>query len=145
MTTVAADRYGMAADSYFDDGSRAAKVLRGTDCIVGYAGDGYYGIALARWWIGGRRGPPPNQHDIDRDDRAELLVLTREGMSTVNYEGIIIQLSTPYGTIGSGCDAAMAAMLAGAPPEFAVEIACQLDSRSKLPVHYEALRRRPKS
>jgi ATP-dependent protease HslVU (ClpYQ) peptidase subunit len=144
MTTIAANLDGMAADGFMSDGSLTKKLMRGPGCIVGFAGDAYGGRALASWWVEGRRGPPPDQSDVDRDSRAELLVLSRSGLACVNYQGMVMELIGPYAVIGSGGDLALGAMLAGMSPEEAVAIACQRDAMSKLPVHYEALGRRRK-
>jgi hypothetical protein len=144
VTTLAADRYGMAADSFLSDGSHIRKMIHTPDGIVGFAGDAYYGVALRQWWVDGKRGPPPDQAALAEDDRAELLLLDRNGFRMVNHLGLVLELDGPVATLGTGGDLALGAMLAGADPEAAVVIACERDSSSKLPVHYEALRRRPK-
>lgn len=141
MTTIAANRERMVADSFVNDGNRTVKIMKGVGIVVGYAGSLFYGSQLAKWVLEGARGAPPHPGDDKRDD-VELLILRKTGLSMMDGRGFEVPLDGEYASIGSGSDVALGAMWAGATPEAAVEAAAYHDSTTKLPVHIVTLKRK---
>lgn len=145
MTTIAANREGMASDSWVGDGNPASKIIRGSGILIGVAGDLYYGTLLARWVVEGERGMAPpwdESYKMDDDDKASdttILILRKSGLFTMDGRCIVIQCTRDFAAIGSGSEAALGAMVLGHSPQEAVEAAVQVDASSKGPVVYESL------
>lgn len=141
MTTIAANRTMMAADSFVTDGNRTVKMLKKHGIIVGYAGDFFYANALAAWVLGGREGPLPPAPDEKWSDEADkpgdtaLLILRKTGLSLMDGRGTEVALDGDYAAIGTGAEIALGALWAGKTPAEAVEAAATHDSNTKLPVH----------
>lgn len=137
MTTVVANREMMVADTFFSDGSRSQKILRGTRQLVGYAGDAYAGVLLATWVLEGMRGPPPAM----KRGTVSVLVLRHDGLFQMDGRGVLLPHTAEFFAIGSGGDYAIGAMARGATPEEAVEVAAEFDSHTKLPIFRMDLKR----
>jgi ATP-dependent protease HslVU (ClpYQ) peptidase subunit len=128
MTTIACDGQSMAADGQSTQNAVAVtkesvKVFRQPDgSIVGMAGHAMYKSAMLKFLASGEK---PSV-EIGPDD-ISALVLHLDGAIAL-YVGAEYQgdVSAPF-SIGSGGEIALGAMLAGASPRQAVEIACQRD------------------
>jgi hypothetical protein len=125
----------MAADSrqtFNGRPNRCVKIYARGGAVIGLAGDEGPGLLFLDWHGSGRSRP-------------ELLVLG-EG----DFEALVLddrlrlwrydrwcrgeRIHEKFFAIGTGADAAMGAMHAGATARRAVEIACKLDINSGLPV-----------
>lgn len=137
MTTIAACvQHGeMAADSQWSDGAEVGpirKVYRIRGALVGLAGDvGLYSKTVA-WARAGFDSPAP-RGDIS------VIVLDADGLRTWEPLNGWIRYAKQF-AIGSGGRDARAAMLAGAAPRRAVQIACAIDAQSGGPVRVYRLR-----
>ncbi len=140
MTTIAASRTEMAADSKCTNGNQSfktRKLYRIGDAIVGAAGnDG--GINKFLEWI--RAGDPDLETPkFAKDDELEALVLTPAGLFSYGTSCAPDEVLDEFYAIGSGGNAALAAMHLGCSPSAAVEVACKVDNGSGLPVQAFAL------
>lgn len=138
MTTIVASLTEMAADSWESGGGRIVKLMKGPSLVVGYAGEVYQGIRLAKWVLDGCRGAPPVPPDAD----VELLILRKTGISTMDGEGTEVPYDLPYYSIGSGSAVALGALWSGKSPAEAIEAAAFHDGSTKLPVHTVKLPRK---
>lgn len=130
MTAIACNRQMMAADSLStSDGtkSRAVKIFRVGDEIVGFAGEIQCGLAFVDWYRDRSRIKP----DIDN---FSALVLSKDGITQYENRLVPIPIFEQFAAIGSGQDAALAAMHAGKSPKEAVAIACKVRSDCGTPV-----------
>jgi len=131
MTTVACNKFTMAADSQFTDGNlvtRGCKIFKVKEDIVAYAGDQQSGIAFIDWLEGG------DKPELPLDD-FEALVLTKAGK--IVYYGHLLKsyvITEPYYAIGSGAHIAVGSIMEGATPDKAVRNACKKDTYSGGPV-----------
>lgn len=137
MTTVVATRDAMVADTFFSDGSRSQKILRGARQLVGYAGDAYAGVLMANWVLDGMRGPPPAM----KRSTVSILILRPDGIFQMDPRGIVLPHTAEFFAIGSGADFAIGALARGATAEEAVEVAAEFDSHTKLPIFRMDLKR----
>lgn len=133
MTTIACSRAMMAGDTRYCDGSLKGKVktkiYRVNGDIIGYAGSPSEGMAFVEWY----KDPSKEKPDISD---TTFLVLRSDG-TILHYDSSYHPLEiNDFGcyAIGSGCDYAMGAMMAGKNPTEAVRIAAKLDIYSALPV-----------
>lgn len=120
----------MAADSLStSDGakSKAIKIFRVGKEIIGIAGDLDAGIAFVDWYRN-QSAPKP---DIDN---FSALVLSKDGITQYENRLVPIPIFEQFAAIGSGQDAALAAMHAGKSPREAVAIACKVRSDCGTPV-----------
>ncbi len=146
MTTIAANREEMAADS---QGTRESglivsrndrKVRRLAGDIVSCAGNEDQCLEFEAWYEAGRdmAGKP----DLEKDFGA--LVLTADGKLFKFYErGTPVEVFDDFIALGSGDEIAMGAMAVGATPEEAVEAACRLNMYTGSPVVVERLKESP--
>lgn len=137
MTTVAADaRTGvMVADSMVSDGdvkTRMTKISRHGDLLVGVAGEVPDIEAWLKWFRGGQRGAGPKLTNFT------ALVLGPEGLRHWHCTQEM-PVECGYHAVGSGAKAALALLIAGHTCQEAVEIACEVDASSSLPVQVECL------
>jgi ATP-dependent protease HslVU (ClpYQ) peptidase subunit len=140
LTTIASDGRTMAGDSLTSDAggirvSADPKVRRIREALVGCAGRADDAEAFFRWYAGGAKigdDPALSQNFI-------ALITTRAGMFICHANCYPIPIENEVCTIGSGHEIARGAMAMGASPERAVEIACELDTRSGPPVVVERL------
>jgi ATP-dependent protease HslVU (ClpYQ) peptidase subunit len=140
MTTIAANREGLAGDSRLISGSTIShgrKVWRRKGAVLGIAGGYAQAHRLVDWFLSGARGDPPEL------DEVEAVILTRDGR-LLHYEGAErpFEVADEFISIGSGKEAAMAAMYMGADPRKAIQVASLVDANTGGPIHY---RRRGKS
>lgn len=130
MTTVAADarRGVMACDSMTstsDSWWPSTKVHRAGDALIGGAGEASAIRLFVAWYADGQRQPKPKI-----PDSFCALVLTKEGLFYWASNLVPEPIERGFHAIGSGGNAALGAMLAGATVQKAVQIACQVDSSS---------------
>ena len=142
MTTIAydCDDGNVAADSQEtgDGGQKynCIKIYRVRGYVIATAGGTYAGMAFVRWfgdWIG--NGEPdwddhPDFVNLDYEEDFECLVIRKNG-TCYSVNRLFVpheQIGNRYIAIGSGGAAARGAMLAGATPREAVEIAKQIDT-----------------
>lgn len=149
MTTIAVRAGVMASDSrvtHSDEHdsassaliSRAVKLFRRRDAIIGLAGESSPGLIFLDWYGSGK--PPPSVL-IDGEADFTALVLTRRGIFTYDAYCRGERIIGPFWAIGSGAKGAMCAMHAGASAERAVEICCMVDPYTAPPVHVLKLKR----
>lgn len=130
MTTIAADakRQLMACDSMVstsDSWWPATKVYRAGSALIGGAGDAASVRQFVAWFSDGMRNPKPKIND-----NFCALVLDADGLSYWASNLVPEPIERGFHAIGSGGNAALGAILAGANVKRAVEIACQVDSGS---------------
>lgn len=126
MTTIATDGKTMAGDGRISAGDErlsdtTVKVHKLDDGrIVGISGCSYSAIELIRYMRDGGERPELS------DDMHVLMLYTDGTVHLMNRRFVPVRVDVPN-AIGSGADYAMGAMLAGATPEQAVQIAAQRD------------------
>lgn len=130
MTTIAADakRGLMACDSMTSTGDAwwpSTKVYRVGDALIGGAGEVAAIRSFVQWYADGQRTPKPKIADTFC-----ALELSKDGVFywAANLQPSLIERG--FHAIGSGGNAALGAMLAGANVKRAVEIATQVDTGS---------------
>jgi len=136
MTTVAASRTEMAADSkVVDDGDtfyRGCKLYVIRDAIIGLAGDGN-GYAKFLMWF--REGEPEARPDFVKGDGNWSALVLRESGLFRYYESLVPEpIHEPHYAIGTGGSGAIVAMRLGKTPAEAVEIMCDVDNNTGRPV-----------
>lgn len=135
MTTIATDGRIIAADSVMNWNNMHQgpfrKLHRTDDAIIGCAGEYEATLEFVDWYRAGGEKPA-------LPDDLEALVLTADGVRYYGSRCIGFEVPVPV-AIGSGSVIATAAMMAGAGPVRAVEIACVLDPASGLPVVWKRL------
>lgn len=132
MTTIAANRGSMAADSLTatEDGlvvdTATQKITRiGTD-LIGCEGDDDYIGHFLEWYRRGR-DPEERPENIEGGEFAAV-VLTAEGRLFKYFAGCYpIEHHSAWLTLGSGSEIAAGVMATGATPRRAVEIARELN------------------
>lgn len=138
MTTIATDGKSMAADSLITAGPErvgyTTKVHRSKDGrIFGCAGPSTDCVQFGQWINGDLSEKPKLGDDFS------ALVLNADGKVLYHNNQLIpIEYLSPM-TIGSGEGVAMGAMLMGASPEKAVELAITRDTKSGGAITVEAL------
>lgn len=129
MTVIASDGLTIAADGQLmlgqsEIGALNLKKIRVVEAKAIYAMDGTIALldALIDWH---RKGADPHALPVSSgDDDWGMVVITTEGVTAFN-KGVPYPARWAYPlTLGCGADYAMGAMLAGASPQQAVEIAC---------------------
>lgn len=107
----------------------AVKIMKGNGVIVGAAGLGSDCSRFMKWAISGFKGPEPKWIDTSSDDQAIGMILREDGIYLweIGDKDVPEKIEADMFAIGSGGKAARAAMLLGADPKQAVEIACQVD------------------
>jgi ATP-dependent protease HslVU (ClpYQ) peptidase subunit len=129
MTTVFADAKAgvMVCDSKCTSDSTwfpMTKVRRVGVELVGIAGNVKDAAAWVEWYMGGKKGGRPKL------DTFSALILRAEGVFDVSADGFEQLVERGYHGIGSGGGYAVAAFKAGAKPQDAVRIACDIDVNS---------------
>lgn len=130
MTTIAADakRGCMACDSMTstaDSWWPSTKVHRSGDALIGGAGEVASIRQFVKWYADGQRLPKPKI-----SDNFCALVLNGEGLFYWASNLVPEPIERGFHAIGSGGNAALGALLAGANVKRAVEIACLVDASS---------------
>lgn len=127
----------MAADSLAANHSRkltTRKLYRVRKAIVGFSGDLNHMVMFTYWYQKGA-----DLSDRPRDLDGGALVLDGSGIWRYESECYPFPILDEFAAIGSGGDAALAAMYMGATPAEAVEIACRVDLHTGPPVVVESL------
>lgn len=129
MTTIVCTREGMAADSRMtsDMKEKVVKIHRVGEKLIGFAGSVTHALKFIHWYDT-REGDTPSLDDT------EVLVLSKEGIEYWDDAMYPIKVKGKFTAIGSGSQAALGAMFAGADMKSAVRIACKIDTYSDLPV-----------
>jgi hypothetical protein len=130
MTTIAADskRGLMACDSMTSTADAwwpSTKVHRAGNALIGGAGESAAIRQFVAWYADGLRLPKPKLPDTFC-----CLVLNPDGLFYWASNLIPEPIERGFHAIGSGGNAALGAMLAGANVKRAVEIATQVDTGS---------------
>lgn len=142
MTTVAADLFMIAADSNVSDGTEDFRVLSKIFPIkngfAGYCGQVHVAMQIMDWLQNQRRKKPVFNEEQD----ASILILDMDGLAFIDTNMRIMRLRESQYAIGSGSQAARAAMLCGRDPKRAVELACRIDPNSRTPINIASLKGR---
>lgn len=140
MTTIAANLKEMAADSRTSDNetyyATEGKIQRIGSDLVGCCGNIDSIAKFLAWYE--TRGDLP---DFEGDD-FEAVALTHDGLFIYCNTCRPRKLIDPFCAMGSGGQAALAAMHTGCSPKRAVEIAIRCDKNSGPPVVVSRLRKR---
>jgi len=131
LTTIVADRRGMAADRQTTHGDQkfsGTKIFKIKRTIVGMAGDATQCEQFLEYMRGGDK--PEILDDI------EALILTPKGLYVCLGSLTKMAVDDPFYALGTGSQAALAAMHMGADIQKAVEIACLIDPSSGGGVDY---------
>lgn len=141
MTTIVATSAAIYSDSNVTAGNavfRAQKIYLIRGRLVGCAGDqpmiDYFldsfrrGVKRVRMTAAAKELIPVDDRDF------EALIVDAQGIWHMDSNFSTDLLQEPFMAVGTGGDAARGALMAGATPEQAVEIACQIDSGSRGPV-----------
>lgn len=135
MTTIATDGRTIAADSTMNWNNMHQgpfrKLHRVSDGIIGCAGEYEATLEFVDWYRDGGEKPA-------LPDDLEALVLSADGVRYYGSRCTGFEVPCPV-AIGSGSVIATAAMMAGASPIRALEIACLLDPASGGPVVCEGI------
>ena len=134
MTTICASRtHGeMAADTranldYNHTFFSSKKVWKCGDKIAAAAGSALDCCAFVEWVAGGC--DKENRPTIDaEDDGFQGLILSHEGLDYYERDCSPLHIDSDFYAIGTGAQAAMAAMICGKTPKRAVEIASKIDN-----------------
>ncbi len=140
MSTIAANRSEMAADSQSTTGATRSrtprsKVQRINGHLVAAVGKTDVIPAFFEWYEKGR----PKDDKPEVGESFEALALTPEGLFQYYERLEPIGIVEDFWAIGQGSEIALGAMAAGASPERAVEIACELNIYTGPPVVVERL------
>lgn len=103
--------------------------LIGSD-IVGTAGNNQ-GIEKFLRWYSGKRNKPL---ESGKGDNFDIVVLNHDGIFSFANCSFPDKVDREFHVVGAGGSLAHAAMLAGASPRRAVEIACEISNGCGLPV-----------
>ena len=131
MTTIATDGQSMAGDGQSQANGTVvnhvrAKVLKlATGSIVGGCGCMYELGVWASWLEGGKVGDCP----IQSEEFGGLILNPDGSVFMVDHRGRESSVEVPC-AVGTGMDLAIGAMMAGATPGEAVNIACKRDPNS---------------
>ncbi len=142
MTTIAANRVEIAADSRCTFGSTGAgqfalpklTVVRGR--VFGMSGNPDTALRGLEWIKAGARiNSRPDLTGGEDDDSFNLLELAPDGLYLWTNQLVRVAVLEPHLAIGSGSMVAEYVMRQGACPAAAVAAACTVDPHSGEPVH----------
>ena len=142
MTTIAANRLMLAGDQKCTDDDksfRTRKIRKIGDALVGAAGTGPAIGKFFRWLESGGQDDHPK---FAKDDELAALVVTPDGLFVYDTSCTPEEILDEFYAVGTGAQAALAAMHLGCQPDKAVEIACKVDNNTGGPV--DALHLKPK-
>lgn len=131
MTTVAADRAQIAADSKTTSGEtwfHATKLYRIGNAVVGVSGDSTAIEKFLTWYRGGRKRK--RQPEFKDSESFSALILTRAGLYHVDESMGVDLIKDDYFAIGSGAACALVAMDLGLSPRDAVLAASRRDQHT---------------
>jgi ATP-dependent protease HslVU (ClpYQ) peptidase subunit len=132
MTTIACDKTSMACDSLTDHGNirllTDSKIVRVRNELIGMAGLKEGSLLFVEWYKGDRKQRPQIKIDFS------VIVLNEKGIFLYQEYFVCIKVRHDFYALGSGAEAALGAMHAGASPKEAVEIACKVNMNTGLPV-----------
>jgi len=140
MTTIAANLDLMVADSKVSiEGGVSyptTKIIKVKGMIAGAAGHSGDCARFLEWARGDFKNPRPKFEEKEGDDESiNALVLKKDGLF---FFGVSYpepeKIDAEYFAIGSGGKAARLAMRLGNDPIRAVELACEVDDYSGLPI-----------
>lgn len=135
MTTIAANRELMAADSQATTGEgikfACVKLFERQGGIIGFCGGLAVGTKFVRSF--------PDVEEWDEDCEFEALILNSKGIWLYESSLEPIKVDQSFYAIGSGAQAAIAAMHMGADPIQAVKIAAKIDSGTGGRVRYKRM------
>lgn len=138
MTTVVCNREEMASDSQLTGEYRASakKLWKIKGAVIGIAGE-YSACTRFVKWLQGELQDEPDMETVD------AMVLTTDGR-ILHYNGSTepFEVEDQFSAIGSGSQAAMAAMHMGASVERAIEVAALVDVGTGGPVQYHKITKR---
>lgn len=92
--------------------------------LIGLAGSVKESLAWLEWYRAGKKGVRPKLENFAG------LCLRADGLYELGADGLVQLVERGYHGIGSGGGYAVAAFMAGADPERAVHIACDIDNAS---------------
>lgn len=125
MTTIATDGKTIAADGLrvwcgeiVQRNARKIIVKPGRAIYAFTGGMPYFGPAVAWWEAGGCIDAIPK----DIDDFWTLLIIDKDGIGKVSQQHPYIEHFDPPICLGAGADLAQGVLLAGLPPQQAIEI-----------------------
>lgn len=134
VTTITSDGKTVAADGLRVAGDEpsvhdAVKIERIGDAIVGFCGTWFFRDAAVKWW---RDGAVPDQMPKTADNYSwDLLVFKAGGVTVYSHDALYPDHDFPYPfATGTGQYYARGALLAGANPRRAVEIAAACNIRT---------------
>lgn len=129
----------MAGDSQLTDEvckSHCRKVWRHKGVCIGIAGTYNDCTEFISWYRGGMKGDLPEMKDVN------ALMLSPNGIWMFDGSAKPYKITDRFMAIGSGAQAAMAAMYMGASPKEAVEIASKVDAYTGGPIQTRTLKRK---
>jgi ATP-dependent protease HslVU (ClpYQ) peptidase subunit len=137
MTTIIANKEGMASDSQMTDGnikSSVPKIWRIRGWLVA-GGGSYHEIVKLINTIKEQKEFSPikvmAEVELEKTEDCDLLFLSPAGKLFVTENGSeAMTVSDPFYAIGTGAQAALAAMHMGATPREAVRIAAKIDANT---------------
>lgn len=132
MTTICADFTQIVCDSMISDGDQrwsVGKVERIDGTLYACAGDAVDAEKFYEWVRKGRKGRKPK---LD-EDGFNALALNASGLFWFDNKLHPMQMKTAF-AIGSGGKTARALLIAGVDIRRAVEIVCEVDAGSSLPI-----------
>lgn len=128
MTTIACNKDTMAGDSRCADASsmcNVTKIFRIGEKLVGVAGAYANCMEFIKWMRGGMDA------DMVPDmDNVYALVLSSRGIAQYDGHPTPFYVRDKFAAVGSGCQAALAAMICGKTPSEAVRVAAKVDSHT---------------
>jgi len=132
MTTIAANRQCMSADRKVTDGDvsySCIKLREINGSIVGVAGDNPAIVKFWAWYRASLTSKTVKAPEFNKKHSLAALVLTAKG-SLLVYDTDCVPdvVEDDYWAIGTGRQAALAAMLLGHEPEEAIAVAQEVDT-----------------
>lgn len=136
MTTIAYRDGILAADtSVWDRGCYVGQVTKifAAPCglIGGVSGDLGDSVALRDWLLAGAENDPP---EFKHDDSEGVLIHPTGKVEWAGSKRRRVEIVSDFYALGSGFRIAFGAMAAGASAVRAVEICCDLDDGTRLPI-----------
>jgi hypothetical protein len=128
MTVIATDGRTMAADGRFVSNAlivetRAVKLHRRQGRIFGFGGNQAQAEIFLEWLDGGA----PADKRPSLSEQFGAIEINENGVWIWESTCIRLRHSSPYATLGTGSEIALAALYLGKTPREAVELACTLD------------------